>query len=1241
MKDTPEVNSTDAHFLSALRDSLEVFSSADLLAVAGGLQLLPDNAERSLRLEAFAHTCAALPLSNSLPKISIPRLRQLLNQHVSLSSIAHGEDPYPGAFVEEVSFYGGSYPVFPGLTSGVTYVFKRLCQCLFGRPHPYSSAAREAYALIRGTLMISREIATRAGLERTVEPVSAPGGPIIVPNSARAAQLKHAVTFSKMDIESTFGVQRDGFTSWGRITVQAGSILLEAHHGDDGPLLLTPIVQCGESFIVSCPESLLSALNHHIVSIAIEHGAQDWLADTYNLAVVQSVEKCFEYLDCAQLEWTPANDEVVPGTRECVFWCDVDKFVFVIVATDRLDDFNQETPYGTAASPPDLADLLEKRFLEAESSIYLRTPNINGLLCMFIHQGVGRAHFLGFGQVGVASLFQALSGSEFETFATLESGDPLSLWRFARDSSEIREKMFIQSWSALDEFGLYRSHHYSYYLNDGGPVNVVSVATDFSGTLIREAIAKRDWHGVPKYDGRTIVDVTTLHGTRTIPIYIPDPLTEERAAAFAEKIAFPLWIIAPEDSRQTQCHRVYAELANALTYWLWQCADDLRGFITPGYMIAGPLTILLVLDAPNEWTDHQQSSSTMMADTPFDCDIKESIPQITIGFRSGSGRLFRTPDNDGERHLLRTALNALCKLFHSEDRVSDHQIEQIIERREPLGQKKMLLFLDGSHAPTLDPRGIPRFHPIPQGDLEEVLDRVGNHLINSEHLVYGPIAREKRNDTLTSIVGYCFSQLERYVQTLDPNGLLEYLVERNEATVYSEARQRLMMPTRLLCFSDISDVAKEIKDDMGQIAQSGLAGRFLIEYVAAQPPIGLRKMSLIAYNELRALAEQIITFGMSSDAVHYDLTDLQLSILRSGRLGRIEPQYRAAHEGHTTQLTGERIARAAARFGDYWRDPSDVSGDKPELVNALDEASTDEFGFSMVDLGIFLRGVRFLGMDQSYGVASMKADSLSTSLATSLGWTREKIERAIDLFSLKWRDKFMDAGENISKANLYPWRYNRDLSYLRRPLIQRPSQGGSELLWGNRHVEVAMDNLLSLCLTGRLKAKRLPMRRFIGSLRHDQGERFNDRVADVLSGDPSLRVERRVKKVAVLRFDNLGDIDVLVGEPVERRIYVIECKDFSAARTPYELANEIEEMVQEKIGKKSILQKHQARVDWIKQHSAEAVHFLRMPENRKWPIYSIIVVDEPMLTSRLRQLDAIVLTIEQLRESGLRRAARV
>ena len=384
MMQESQTNPLNTHFLQLLRDDLAVFNSADLLAMAGGLQLLPDNAERTLRLEAFAHVCATLPRTGPLPKISVPRARQLLNQHPSLCGIAHGEDPYPGAFVEEVSFHGGSYPVFPGLTAGTTYVFSRLCQCLFGHKHPYPSVPRETYFLIQGTLALSREIASRAGLNRTIEPISAPNGPIVLPDSMRITQLKQAVSFHRVELESFFGNASNGSTPWDKLTVQAGTIDLVTHNGDDGPLLLRPIVDYGDLFIVSCPESLLSALNHHIVSIALEDGVADWLADTYNQAVVNSVERGFEYLDCVQLEWAPSRTDVVPGTRECVFWCDVDKFVFVIVATDDLKDFSPTTSYATVHSQPNLANLLEKTFLRSGSGD-LRENSISKWPAMYAH----------------------------------------------------------------------------------------------------------------------------------------------------------------------------------------------------------------------------------------------------------------------------------------------------------------------------------------------------------------------------------------------------------------------------------------------------------------------------------------------------------------------------------------------------------------------------------------------------------------------------------------------------------------------------------------------------------------------------------------------------------------------------------------------------------------------------------------------------------------------------------------
>jgi hypothetical protein len=65
--------------LSEVLAAIPPFDPADLTATAGGLQLLPENADHIVRLEALAHASASVAPSKSAKKISAPRLRALLN----------------------------------------------------------------------------------------------------------------------------------------------------------------------------------------------------------------------------------------------------------------------------------------------------------------------------------------------------------------------------------------------------------------------------------------------------------------------------------------------------------------------------------------------------------------------------------------------------------------------------------------------------------------------------------------------------------------------------------------------------------------------------------------------------------------------------------------------------------------------------------------------------------------------------------------------------------------------------------------------------------------------------------------------------------------------------------------------------------------------------------------------------------------------------------------------------------
>jgi len=131
------------------------------------------------------------------------------------------------------------------------------------------------------------------------------------------------------------------------------------------------------------------------------------------------------------------------------------------------------------------------------------------------------------------------------------------------------------------------------------------------------------------------------------------------------------------------------------------------------------------------------------------------------------------------------------------------------------------------------------------------------------------------------------------------------------------------------------------------------------------------------------------------------------------------------------------------------------------------------------------------------------------------------------------------------------------------------------------------------------------MKSLASELRHSQGEDFNNSVADWFSGQDALSVKPRVKRIGSNRKlqQHLGDIDVLVGDPKRRRVLVVECKDLSLARTPFEMAHELTELFDGANGKKSIIEKHEARTQWVKTNIRDVIKFLGGDPIHSWLLY--------------------------------------
>ncbi|MBN3887666.1 MAG: hypothetical protein HWQ43_00285 [Nostoc sp. JL31] len=1227
-----QLNKSKQHPLTKLVKTLSAFDPADLLTVVAGLQLMPENADRSVRLEFLAHVVASINSKGfgSKPKVNLKQIEKICKcDSPGIEQIVWMEDPFNNPFTEAFTFHGGSYIVFPGIAEEPTFILRHLAKAIFLKPElfPSQQFQTEAHDILLAVLALSNEIAKRAGLERGVKPISAPRDNVFIPNYEHLTKLKQAVSFNRSELIDLFARHGVYFFSIENLILPLGNLLIDNYQINNGELLARPIVQTGDRYIVASPSMLLTVARNELIRLAIEYGVKDELVERYSAAVKNTVIESLGYINNRITSVPRPNPPDIPYFFDAFFGFDTDKAAYVALVPDSLAEYNPQEPFG-CWHLDDIGVKLETRVKEIYDYVCTNLPGVNEVLFLLIIQGVGRSQMLGFNKPPEIEplLLIGLSAGDLETITLLEGGNSLVLWKYAGASWRLKQQAEVKSFSELDKFSFYKDNGYTFYASDNNRPNLIAFAPDGAGALRQKVLRQRDFHAVTSYKSNSLKEVTSRFSTREIPIYFPKSILSrvpQLPALVVEGLALPIWIIGSEleDENQQNLRGLYSEFVETIAYWLWQFTPSLSPIIqslAPEYSV---IIIRLFLPKDKAWehiTEPQEISDEMLVE--LKTDSAGGILDVTIS--SAISALLESKDNNGERRMMQRILVGFRELIFEEERekLSNQIISQIIDNHAPLGIKKKIFFLSLDTNPELDNAGLLPYRKVQAADEDELLDELGNYLSSVKNLKEGAIPDDKRTEVLQETVGFFYQELEKLVASLDPKGLLEYLIAYHEAIVYETEHHRLTIPTRLACFSFESEMVEKLNKEFPERQKAALASRFIIEYVATRPPDGIRPFSLSAYDRLQALASEIVTFGFESDLINFSLADLKLEMLLSGRLGTDRDQYEKARDAYMSIFTGGEIVRATRRFGHYWRKPKTAT-EKSALVAQFDAAATIEFGYSITELLEFFGAAMDIGRDIHPSVACLPLRELIVRLANQLGWTPERVSQALELLSLKPRSDFLKPDSPYKPADVFPWKFNRPLSYLRRPFLHRKRNGEVEILWGIRHLNAVSQYLVYLCLNGRLKATSKQMKQVMGELRNIEGEEFNDQVADLLEQNIALIVERRVKKIGNLKIKGekgiLGDIDVLAADSRRKCLIVIECKNFALARAPHEMANELTELLKGSGKEKSAVQHHQERINWVCSHLQEVLTWLRLEPTADWKVEPLIVTDYELATPHL------------------------
>ncbi len=1284
----------EQHELARLSKELSIYDSVDLAAKVAALQLASENADRMQRLYAVAGMVAAMPEVRGRPSVSAGKLRKVLNQSpLAGSGFALAEDPFNNPLTEAITFYHGSYLTLPDYDGDSAFVFRRLVEAAFlfddrfsvpgfaaaarrlcisalalgdevsrrarlGRVVGYEAEPRQPFLVASSTEQLGqfRELGEQLGLPTDHLHLSAleemrehtsPAGDVIVPASNRLRVLANAVTFSEKELSAVLAEVGGALADLETLMVDQGKVMFSPARVDRNPLFIRPILRSGDKFVVALPRVLLSATCNAIIRKALEYGVEEELSERFRDTVAFSVESSLGLIGCDPLpaRLPPLND---PSLSEAVFSLDNDKVVYALLITEGLGGYDPETGRGRGWRGQDVTTRIRSRLREAERAILGLAEPPDDVLHLIVLQGVEPITTL----LGVklpktgCRRRLLLDASDLETVAVLEAGDQLVLWKFAGERLRFSQSAEImRPSSALDEFYAYRRQGYGYdFFDDGVPARHDRVALMIpmggAGALKREVQRKRDLHGASGTQRGATVEVASFYDDHTIPIYAPWRRGQPgpRVEILLEALPVDLWILGSDESPSPKSRNLTVQFADFVAYWLWQMAPGLEKPLSGVADRMRRIIVRLDLSTEHGWFDDDAGGTDVSEYA--ECEVAED-GSLILRLRPESKYLFARANNSGEREVVGKLLRGLGtlteRLSETSASLDDPRISALLDRYAPLGQKKKLVFLGGEHNLLLLDEGLPSYRKVQDADRNELRDELAEFVASELHLTRGQVPEDRRIEVLKKVVKFFSDKLERMVAGLSPEGLLEVLVAYNERLLNEHAQRGLSIPTWTECFGSDAEMVERMREEMPELNDASIASRFLIEYVSARPPQGMKPISLAIYDRLLATASEIANWGFTSDAIRHGIEDLRLVVLGSGRMeARDDASRQGRDDFMEVHLAGE-IFRSRQGFHVHWRDASEV--EQSEYQEQMEEATKTEFGLSLGELTDFLLEATRLGRDAGGVVNALPTERFVDELGERLGWQRSHAERAVEFFAARPRGHFVPPPEPFEAADTYPWRFNRALSYLRRPLLVRERGETQEIVWGDKNCLRAALYLIELCMEGRLKAKTKRMRDLISIMARERSKDFNDSVVALFEQREELIVRTRVDKVGKMRLrrgsgDPLGDIDVLVADPKRREVLSIETKDLAFARSPAELGHELEDTFGTGGRKPSAVEKHLERTAWLKEHLEVVLGWLGLDNRatRAWRVEPLIVVDHELRSPYMTGCPIMVLSFLQLQQ---------
>lgn len=1199
------------------------FDKVELLKTLAALSVLPENHGKNLRMEQ----AIVEALLHSGVQTTVPNKADL-NFYLDKNYAFHpDEDICVNPFTDLVIFLGGDYIIFPGITDNGQEILSNQLGAIFlfpgtNIPEWFKNNTAQLSKFILG---ISNIIAKRLGYNRYMEGIMNKDE-LFLPDDIKFDEIKKSVFISNEDMES--------FLREKKISAKVMDFFIVAPEKEIGEfsldpynnvVLYKPILKVEEGYIILSPSTMCLALSASIWNMAKEGGCMEEVNDAYHSFAWNNLNLGLSKLG---FDYTEIPEIMFKGSSKAGFYLfDKDKIALVRYLGDNGKNYGKsELGYGGFATlegenPQNIIKELKALPLYKGYKIFSIT----------IISGIGSETGYAIVKDG-ADRILALPIEEFNTLTVVSEMDALDLWKFATLKDEFcNGNPFAFSTSALDQMKFYRENSDSFYTTDGSAPEIPIIAPGYSRDWYTSARKRPDKHSILRKRNGQYGYVGVERKDKFMPVYHNEYELFSGEFKFAvEGYLQPIWVIAEnlDSGMSPGLKSMHYQITEGISYWLWQIQESIRENIAK--LGEEPLEIAFELDKPEKF-DNIVRDYIRIEDLGsfFNVEVrgngfKITIPSEIIPYLYGG-------DNAGERVLVRKILDSFNQLLIRKgyEDISEEALNEIIEKDVPLGMKKKFFILDSRDNLLIDPTNLKEYRYVQEYDTGKVLDQIVGKLGKLCPPIGEIDTKDKRKELARNITTkVLFGLLNEKINKYDSKELIQRLIGLNESLIREREMLRIHTPTRIACFVSEEEQIKDVHEKLSKINKTTIAIRCLIEHLAAEQNNGKENFSTTDIDELLAIMDQIIQWGSIGDMIHFDLFDVKMAVLPSGRIGTTKKDMEEVFEPYHKSKTTEGVTNAVSSFNHVFpQNNSDKTG--KDVPGKLDKAFLADYDVSFTRICNFCDWLCYIGLNQSQDFASLPLSQLRSEINkfATPEFSENEFQSVIDYLSLKKRGKVdnIDKASGFDISDIIPWKFNRMLSLLRKPLILLGESGDADqiALWGPRHILEIKGYLAEQCQSGRLRVPKIESEivKVLGVFAQQRGDNLVKAIVNSI--DPAgLIIDQECFIGPNLEFKHtadIGDIDVLIIDKSAKVILSLESKSMSPSRNIMEMVSEVNKLFGSK-SEKGWIDKHMERHEWLLKNKQQLAKKYGIDVS-DYEVKSFFVTDEDMLTPHLKKMN--------------------